>query len=568
MIPLRVRTRETARVVCPSPFTIRPYTCFPHLTTLRDHDVRRNFEDSFLETAELLTPSRNAKIIREFCYTGLHTPASQERPKIKIEDREYATNRRREHPKEVTVDQLHNLLQEERFNVPNQPNADLRQIWVQNITPEVFWTLARTTHEHQVKPLQDAVAKHISGETSIRVYQHAKGFNTPQIQLHLPYLTLRDQPDRGSSPGSHDDWPSFLFSGQNANGATQADRLVIREAHISIVLSVWDESKWVAFAFSRPGGALGGDDNEDKGKDETKEPETDTVEEPEPNTDIFTPDDMISSPLTDHSIQDPREYFLHVIEPWVYLIREESDYLVRTVTKMIKHWLDFNRGTLAGSDLLEDALKAARLLRKIQGYLVPIISEWQDFIQPDGDITYFNLVMDQRTKISLTNTKSHLQDLIKLERILETLAKDCDHFINELEFRSRYQSELRTDKLNRDGQKMIQRGTESAENTSRMTRTNGALIGLTNPLLLALQYFSAQKPIFPSIDQSPRNFVIAILVLGLMTAVLMYGIGYLDIIWSFIMARLPRKGECVVRSRAVFDSSSEPQTDPDAIGMV
>lgn len=40
------------------------------------------------------------------------------------------------------------------------------------------------------------------------------------------------------------------------------------------------------------------------------------------------------------------------------------------------------------------------------------------------------------------------------------------------------------------------------------------MIFVTTPFILALQYFGTEKPIFPKFDKSPKNFFIALCVLG------------------------------------------------------
>lgn len=52
------------------------------------------------------------------------------------------------------------------------------------------------------------------------------------------------------------------------------------------------------------------------------------------------------------------------------------------------------------------------------------------------------------------------------------------------------------------------------KDTSRITRNNILVFWLTTPFVIALQYFGADRPIFPSFEQNPKNFILSLIVLG------------------------------------------------------
>jgi hypothetical protein len=192
--------------------------------------------------------------------------------------------------------------------------------------------------------LRDSISKHISGETSIKFQKQADGIDQPRIELHLPYLVLRKvphgtPPTTSSSIDQHHKLPSsFFVPDLAAQEGELNDHCVIQKASISIVLSIWDRSKWVAYAFSRSCPF----DEERRGTEKSGGMEDDAEEtdyedeEVEPAEDIFAPDNGLHNMSAEHTIWDPRRYYLCVAAIWIDLVQREYKYLVHTLDANVK----------------------------------------------------------------------------------------------------------------------------------------------------------------------------------------------------------------------------------------
>ena len=64
------------------------------------------------------------------------------------------------------------------------------------------------------------------------------------------------------------------------------------------------------------------------------------------------------------------------------------------------------------------------------------------------------------------------------------------------------------------------------------------MIWITTPFLAALQYFSADQPIFTSFDRSPRNFGISLCILALALPLLTWTFNILYGIFDSLIAQL------------------------------
>jgi len=79
------------------------------------------------------------------------------------------------------------------------------------------------------------------------------------------------------------------------------------------------------------------------------------------------------------------------------------------------------------------------------------------------------------------------------------------------------------------------------------------MIWITTPFLVALQYFSADQPIFTSFDRSPRNFLISLCILALAFPLL---------VWAF------NGIYCLVNSGMRWLSAKKTRNDGDLEGML
>jgi hypothetical protein len=112
-------------------------------------------------------------------------------------------------------------------------------------------------------------------------------------------------------------------------------RYVIREAHTSIVICGWDNSKWVGWAFVNAPfdpTTQGNDEDDEDDEDEGQDDEPVILEE-----DYFAVDgDGGIVHDANKPIWDPRRYWLRIIEIRILRIMKEWIWLVRFVEKGIE----------------------------------------------------------------------------------------------------------------------------------------------------------------------------------------------------------------------------------------
>jgi hypothetical protein len=205
--------------------------------------------------------------------------------------------------------------------------------------------LARTSACHQVDTLRDAFAKHISEATSLRVHERVDGFVTPRLELHFPYLSLRRVSSTSDEWKNRDlnkegeSWLDVPLPDSEWDGPSKLGRFLIEKAHISIVLCVWDYSKWVGYAFSKGGSPYTPDHEPDE--DEESDGEDGDIEDdgPIPKEDIFAPQIENHGLFADKPIRDPREYFLRIVDVWMNFILRQYTYLVRVLEACVRHWV-------------------------------------------------------------------------------------------------------------------------------------------------------------------------------------------------------------------------------------
>ena len=195
------------------------------------------------------------------------------------------------------------------------------------------------------RQLRDAFAKHISGATSFRVHESVNGFVTPRPELHLPYLSLRvvssasDKWNNRDSTQEGESWLDLPLPDSELNSTSRPDRFLIEKAHISIVLCVWDYTKWVGYAFSKGGPAYAPDSEPDQDEESGGEESDTEGEGPVPKEDIFAPQTVNHGLYAEKPIRDPREYFLRIVDVWITFVLREYTYLVRVLEACVRAWV-------------------------------------------------------------------------------------------------------------------------------------------------------------------------------------------------------------------------------------
>jgi hypothetical protein len=327
----RGKQRRSAEIVVTRGFTDKSiYEAY------KSTGVERDYLDFFVRRTVTLTPCWEANTVKQFCKHASSATTS-EKLQIRLDDREYQTNSSRSYPDPMPVDQLQRYLSESRFEATGLPNAHRRLISVRNLDAKSLSTLAETAFFHQGEMLKDAFCQHLHFETSIRVHESLNGFVTPGLEFHLPYLTLRES--NGKHSNMRKEWADITFLDRTDTART--DRHIIHEAHISIVICIWDYTIWTGYKLSKPcpfdaedltADLDTGEVEKDEGDQE--EEEDDEEEEDLPREDIFAPDSG-DHDMNDDPIWDPRMYFLHIMAIWVSFILKEYTHLIRTLEERV-----------------------------------------------------------------------------------------------------------------------------------------------------------------------------------------------------------------------------------------
>jgi hypothetical protein len=291
--------------------------------------VEREFIDYFLQLCVTQTPCWEATTVKRYM------TQAQVNSEIRLDDRKVKDEVSDQYTDTLSVDQLYEYLRGNPFEADDSPNAHRRLISVRNLDATTVCTLATTALWHQRDCLRDAFWKHISFETSIKVGQPIVGFDTPYIELHLPYLALRTVPTAYATSFdtqdiSRTEWEDVTF----LNLETSDTRDLIYQAHISVVICVWDQSRWTGYRFFNPP-PIGTDEPSDNESDDGEEHESDIEDDWTPRADIFAPDD-VEDLVSDEAIWDPRTYFSRIAAVWIGALLNEYTNVVRTLEERVK----------------------------------------------------------------------------------------------------------------------------------------------------------------------------------------------------------------------------------------
>ncbi|CAN9392428.1 unnamed protein product [Alternaria alternata] len=500
----------------PKSYASRKYTDRSFDETTAEINNQRNFWDSFLGDNETTTPCRSTEVIRDFCETERQTTAAHLQPEIHLDDRDHKNDESRDCPHPLTIDKLRHQLRLERFGLEGQPDADYRRISIRNINPDSIFVLAQTAAHHQRDTLRDAVSKHLDCKTSFRIHERADGFVTPRLELHLPYLMLREvfhesNEWKAREPGEEgESWLDMPLPMSKAKREDRPDRFLIKKSHTSIVLCVWDYSKWVGYGFFR-GGPVGADDEVDGEGDSEAcgEGDSDGVyngadegveeNEPVPRKEIFAPDDDSHDMYSDTLIHDPRRYFLRITGVWMRFVVREYTYLVGQLEAYVEAWQKndrqrslnvSNKGPQEDVMILFDRImKRKQLLCHVREHISTLVQEWNDFNGPNGYIRCLGDIKISQRRVLLKDINASVVDLIGSEQKLTRLITSCEKLTGDLTIRMGFESiKLQSDayalnresnglqrrayRVNFETQLISRRTTEAAENTSHTTRTN------------------------------------------------------------------------------------------------
>ncbi|KAH4071235.1 hypothetical protein HBI23_101520 [Parastagonospora nodorum] len=450
-----------------------------------------------------------------------------------LDDREFSSGCNRA-SRVLDCPGLRQALRHERFGHDELPDVDRRLIYISKLTPAFIIALAESAGTDEINALRDAVCKHVTLASAFRVFIPMIGFPTFRLEFHLAHLILREEsckPKAGTSKPTSNDL-SFLESG-NSSGSSPTYK--IRQAHISVVLCGWGNTRWTGYAFANTG--------------LDAQPALDHDED-EPNMDYFAADrddDHVKD--ADTPIWDAREYWLQIVaircrlilKEWVYLRDEDplknSNGVMQPVATDIQKTLDIT-------------LQSMQLSRKLIDALSMNLRAYERFNLPDGDVSYFSDITDPKISRVRNSIKESFEMMADLHLELTSLddawkrrATHLGHMLSLESNRLMAQSNVMTQRsnelnvqshdiqrqtqalaestiaLNKEIRKLNEESTEAARanqadaaKTSLSTRVNVELLLLTTPFGMVLQYFGSEKDIF-SFSRNTKTFVLSTIIL-------------------------------------------------------
>ncbi|EUC36893.1 hypothetical protein COCCADRAFT_33883 [Bipolaris zeicola 26-R-13] len=420
--------------------------------------------------------------------------------------------------------------------------------YISKLTPNFVSTLAKTGWHHQMKALRDAIGKHVTLETSMRVHMPILGFRTYQLEFHMEHLLLR--PSSQNEGSVTDESIADLSFLELANADGQIAPHSIYRGHMTLVICGWSNLQWTGYVFSQAD------------KDNLNTEDMDELKghflTSEYGFDFNTPPQSIKT-------WDARRYWLRLVAHRIQYVLREWLYLVRTVEEGVEAWKSqdpCNSGTNKDAVLadyikrsLDKTLQTMQLLRQLRDTLSATLRAYNRFTKLNGDMCYFsdisdcssvqNSIVESFEKLtdllsrlcslddSCKRFATHLGRILKLENnrlIIQSNQLDQEsnmyhlatHKLNE----RMHKLNEETCVLNKEMRELNERSTEAAcanqaeaIKTSSSTRVNVELLLLTTPFGMVLQYFDSEAQIL-FFKRSPKTFVLATIVLMLLLRLL------------------------------------------------
>ncbi|UPX18040.1 uncharacterized protein EKO05_0008363 [Ascochyta rabiei] len=431
-------------------------------------------------------------------------------------------------------------------------DVDRQIVYIYRLCPQYILALLQTAYYHQQAALREAIWKHIAGEALVRVQAPIDNFTTFHLEFHMPFLTLRECILRGrTSDGSPDDaWPEMASLNIECHEHMRTCKYVIREAHVSVVICGWSHSKWVCWGFSNT-------HLDPTTRNEEPSEEFDIYQEDYVSTDGEGPADGRTINL-EQPIWCARRYWLQTVDIRMQIVHKEWTWLVRSTEADIKAWVSKNRFFSTKDlettqhnrlgELLDRAVEKIELLRKLNENLGNSIRAWDRF---NGDRNCFSDLQEASAISALTSHKRILECLVDLKRKLQTLEKTCEKaekiltlsmgkkINNESQALSLRSHAVNLEKITitQETAKLNRQSTAAAVESSRTTRINMQMFLITTPVILALQYFGAEKDIF-SFERNPKTFSYTVCVLFFALPILTYALSLLNRTWDNLIRRI------------------------------
>lgn len=161
------------------------------------------------------------------------------------------------------------------------------------------------------------------------------GFTIFRLELHLPYLLLKESPDdRETDEQGKKLWDDLSFLPLKLDVDERQCRCSIYEAQTTISIAGAHHFDWHGYAFGNPGPTDPRADEDDGNDDE--EPPEEFFEEEE---DFFAAGGCEPVGNPDQIVWDPRIYFLRTLQLRLAIVVRANEHLVQTLVEGVKDWV-------------------------------------------------------------------------------------------------------------------------------------------------------------------------------------------------------------------------------------
>ncbi|KAF2825940.1 hypothetical protein CC86DRAFT_467526 [Ophiobolus disseminans] len=402
--------------------------------------------------------------------------------------------------------------------------------------------IAKTISYPEANTIKQAVKDFISRECRVQVALESRGIRF-SLNFNIPYLILRQQaPNHEFHAPSNPEQRSgqdSLFSIPSDTNPNQ--RFNLYETQVTIVVSGWDNTRWVAYAFSNAKQELTGD---------KQDPDERLYED-------YLATDGMNGPFIDANspIWDPRKYWLWIVALRSDIILQEWEYLVQTLAPFCQSLLEFaQRSKVEVVYKFDRLIEISTVLAHTEECVCKAGRAWAKFADADGDANFFSDMTSDLAMKSMRDIRNAFQSLKLLEAKLESLSKSCKASSEVIKLQleaentrinqQAYALNLQTNIISRKVLHLHRKGTEASieivklvQETSKAARTSVLLLWLAIPLVLVILYFGAERPIF-NFERTTGSFIMALSILMFTRPFITFLLDWVRAFWENMRIKL------------------------------
>ncbi|KAJ8113690.1 hypothetical protein OPT61_g4232 [Boeremia exigua] len=538
--------------------------CFFHHRITRDRlfvdtvqTQNRDLLTAFLQDNDYSGPSWQVEQAQRFCTESPEVPDA----KIRTDNRISSLHSDPTESRWMTsVEYCQTLPVKNLVALSSDCDIHRRLTFVPNLTSNIIKALMETSTWFESQTLRSAICQYIVREPSIRVHIPMSGFPIFRLSMHLPYLILTPSLDKETTDGQGTKlWDDISFLPLTIDSGSHTTKYSVYESMTSIVISGAHNYNWYGYAFGTPGAegvrTQEEDDDSDASDNDDEGSEPEFLEEEEEDFAMGRP-----NPETHPNsvIMDPRVYFLCAFQVRMDVVSLASEYCVRhlelgfklrRIREKKKKKADSVTTSAEDMELrqsLEEITNIKELFQLLREFFSKINMVWECFRGKGGDIGYFQDLDDMNAKSALHKIEECFEKMKNLELTLERLQHTCDQHAENLALRLSHQMIRKMAISHEHNLEISESATESAnksqraaEDTGRATRVNVQLLMVTTAVVIALQYFCAERDLF-AFERSAQAFWISICVLVPALLLLTFALHALDEFKEVLTKRLYR----------------------------